>query len=110
VKKHLAEDKALIGFAGAPWTIACYMVQGYGDGEFNEAKKFAFNNTAEFEQLMEKLVEATTHYLIEQIKAGVDAIQIFDSWAGLLPEPYFGRWVIVPTQNIVNNIHKLYPG
>jgi len=110
VKKNLAGDKALIGFAGAPWTIACYMVQGYGDGEFSEVKKFAFNNTAEFDRLIEKLVEATTHYLIEQIKAGVDAVQIFDSWAGLLPEPYFGRWVIIPTQNIVTNIHKLYPG
>lgn len=110
VKKHLPADKALIGFAGAPWTIACYMIQGYGDGVFDAAKKFAFNNTAEFEQLMEKLVEATAHYLIEQIKAGVDALQIFDSWAGLLPEPYFARWVIIPTQNIVTAVHKAYPG
>ncbi len=109
VKKNLAEDKALIGFAGAPWTIACYMIQGRGDNEFTEAKKFAFSNTAEFDQMMEKLVAATSHYLIEQIKAGVDAVQIFDSWAGLLPEPYFGRWVIQPTQNIVKAVHKVYP-
>jgi uroporphyrinogen decarboxylase len=110
VKKNLTAEKALIGFAGGPWTVACYMVQGKGDGEFNAVKNFAFNNTAEFDHLIEKLVEATTHYLIEQIKAGVDAVQIFDSWAGLLPEPYFGRWVIVPTQKIVSDIHKLYPG
>jgi len=110
VRKGLAKDKALIGFAGAPWTIACYMVQGHGDGEFGAAKKFALDSTAEFDRLIEKLVEATTHYLIEQIKAGVDAIQIFDSWAGLLPEPYFGRWAIIPTQNIISNIRKSYPG
>ena len=109
VKKRISPDKSLIGFAGAPWTIACYMVQGRGDGEFNEAKNFAFNNTAEFDHLIEKLVEATAHYLIEQIKAGVDAVQLFDSWAGLLPEPYFGRWVIQSTQNIVNLVHKAYP-
>lgn len=111
VKKSLEPDKALIGFAGAPWTVACYMVQGYGDGgKFEEAKKFAFNNAEGFDKLIDKLVEATTHYLVAQIKAGVDAIQIFDSWAGLLPEPYFGRWVIIPTQNIVSNIRKAYPG
>jgi len=110
VRKELAADKALIGFAGAPWTIACYMVQGHGNSDFGDVKNFAFNNTAEFDQLIEKLVEATTHYLIEQIKAGVDAIQIFDSWAGLLPEPYFARWVIIPAQNIIANIRKLYPG
>ena len=110
VRKSLADDKALIGFAGAPWTVACYMVQGYGDGQFNMVKEFAANNTAVFDKLIEKLVEATTHYLIEQIKAGVDAIQIFDSWAGLLQNPQFGRWVIIPTQTIVNNIHKAYPG
>ena len=110
IKKSLADDKALIGFAGAPWTIACYMVQGRGDGAFNSVKEFAYNNAADFDQLIEKLVEATSRYLIEQIKSGVDVIQIFDSWAGLLPEPYFARWVIIPTQNIVSNIHRIYPG
>jgi uroporphyrinogen decarboxylase len=109
VKKQLNPDKALIGFAGAPWTVACYMVQGHGDGVFDTVKNFAFNNTDAFDRMIDKLVEATTHYLIEQIKAGVDAIQVFDSWAGLLPEPYFGRWVIIPTQKIVSNIRKLYP-
>ncbi len=109
VRKSLAADKALIGFAGAPWTIACYMVQGQGDGAFNDAKKFAFSNPQEFDRLIGTLVTATSRYLIEQIRSGVDAVQIFDSWAGLLPEPYFERWVIKPTRRIVDNIHKAYP-
>jgi uroporphyrinogen decarboxylase len=110
VKSRLAEGKALIGFAGAPWTVACYMVQGRGDGEFATVKEFAFKNPDAFGAMIDRLVEATSHYLIRQIEAGADAVQIFDSWAGLLPEPWFGRWVIVPTQNIVRNVHAAYPG
>lgn len=110
VKKGLAADKALIGFAGAPWTLACYMIQGQGGGEFPETKKFAFGKPHEFDKLIATLVTATAHYLLEQIRAGVDVVQIFDSWAGLLPEPYFERWVIQPTRKITEAIHKAYPG
>ena len=109
IKKELANDKTLIGFAGAPWTIACYMVQGYGDKEFNSVKQYAFNNLKEFDKLIDILVKTTSNYLIEQIKSGVDCVQIFDSWAGLLPEAYFERWVINPTKKIVDNIHREYP-
>ena len=110
VKKNINPEKTFIGFAGGPWTIACYMVQGRGDGEFINTKKFAFAYPEKFDFLIEMLVTATSHYLLEQIKNGVDTIQIFDSWAGLLPELYFDRWVIKPTKKIVNNIHKTYPG
>jgi uroporphyrinogen decarboxylase len=109
VKKNLTAGKGLIGFAGAPWTIACYMMQGQGGGEFVAAKKSAFENPTACDQLIASLVDATSHYLIGQINAGADAVQIFDSWAGLLPEPYFNRWVISPTKKIIENIHKTYP-
>ncbi|MFH1157858.1 MAG: uroporphyrinogen decarboxylase [Pseudomonadota bacterium] len=110
VKEGIPPGKAFIGFAGGPWTVACYMVQGRGDEEFVSTKKFAFSHPEEFDLLIETLVTATSRYLLEQIRIGVDAVQIFDSWAGLLPELYFDRWVIKPTRKIVNNIHKAYPG
>jgi len=110
VRKDLDPDKALIGFAGAPWTVACYMIQGQGDSEFTAVKKFAFGNPAGFDKLINALVEATSRYLIEQIRHGADTVQIFDSWAGLLPDHYFERWVIAPTRRIVDNIHKVFPG
>jgi uroporphyrinogen decarboxylase len=110
VRSSLDSGKTLIGFAGAPWTLACYMVEGQGDGEFNGAKKQAFSNPLEFDRLISVLVTATSHYLIEQIKCGADTVQIFDSWAGLLPGAYFDRWVTAPTGRIVDNIHKAFPG
>jgi len=110
VRNALPPDKALIGFAGAPWTVACYMVQGQGGGEFPATKKFAFENPATFDRLVDTLVAATSRYLLEQIRNGADAVQIFDSWAGLLPEPFFERWVIKPARKIVAHIHKAYPG
>jgi uroporphyrinogen decarboxylase len=109
VRSSLPAEKTLIGFAGAPWTIACYMIQGRGDGEFLDTKKFAFSKPQEFDRLIDALVTATSHYLIKQISQGADAVQIFDSWAGLLPEAYFERWVTDPAKKIVDNIKKVYP-
>ncbi len=109
LKQHLSPEKTLIGFAGAPWTVACYMVQGYGDKDFSQVKEYAYKNITEFDELIEILIVNTSHYLIEQIKAGADCIQIFDSWAGLLPEEYFNRWVINPTKKIVDNIKAEFP-
>jgi uroporphyrinogen decarboxylase len=110
VRKALDPDKALIGFAGAPWTIACYMIQGHGDSEFTAAKKSAFSNPSGFDKLIDTLVTATSRYLIEQIRHGADTVQIFDSWAGLLPDYYFERWAIAPVRKIVDNIHRDFPG
>ncbi len=108
VRAKLAGDKALIGFAGAPWTIACYMIEGRGGG-FETARKFAFENPQRLGALIEKLVEATAHYLIRQIEAGADAVQLFDSWAGLLPAAFFTQWCIRPARAIVEKIHAVYP-
>lgn len=110
VKKSLKEGKPLIGFAGAPFTVACYMIEGgSGSREFQEAKKFAYGNPEKMDGLVALLVEATLRYLFAQVRAGADTIQIFDSWAGLLPEPYFSRWVIAPTQKIIAAFKKEFP-
>jgi uroporphyrinogen decarboxylase len=83
-KKKLSDRVPLIGFAGAPWTILCYMVQGKGSKTFDEAKVFCYQQPAIAHQLLQMITDTTIAYLKEQVKAGVDVIQIFDSWAGLL--------------------------
>jgi uroporphyrinogen decarboxylase len=109
IRAELPADKTLIGFAGAPWTVACYMIQGQGDGEFMAVRKFALEQEETFGLLIKSLVSVTSAYLINQIRAGVDAVQIFDSWAGLLPEPQFKKWVAEPTREIVANIRAVFP-
>lgn len=84
VKKELNERVPLIGFAGAPWTILCYMVQGKGSKTFDEAKTFCYTQPAAAHRLLQMITDTTIAYLQEQIKAGVDVIQVFDSWGGLL--------------------------
>jgi uroporphyrinogen decarboxylase len=100
---------ALIGFAGAPWTVATYMVEGSGSKEFAETKKLAYGQPAVFARLMEALVTATGDYLIAQIDAGAEVIQLFDSWAGVLPEDQFARWVIEPTRALVARLKAERP-
>lgn len=109
VRRQLSSDKALIGFAGAPWTVACYMVQGHGDGAFETVKAAAAKDPAEFEKLIALLTDATTEHLSAQIKAGADIVQLFDSWAGVLPEADFATWVIAPTRKIVSELKKRHP-
>jgi len=100
---------ALIGFAGAPWTVATYMVEGSGSKEFAETKKMAYGNPVLFQRLMDLLVQATGDYLIAQIDAGAEAVQLFDSWAGVLPEDEFVKWVIAPTQALVARLNAERP-
>lgn len=100
---------ALIGFAGAPWTVASYMVEGGGSKEFLYVKKMAYADPKGFAQLIDLLVEATAAYLIEQIKSGAEAVQIFDSWANALDSHQFKRWVIQPTREIVKLVKAEYP-
>lgn len=109
VKKQLPKDVALIGFAGAPWTVACYMLQGKSGKEFAAARKFAYAEPALMQQLMEVLVPATITYLRMQIDAGAEAIQLFDSWAGLLTPEQFAKWVIPPTKQIVDALRDSHP-
>ena len=88
-KEKLNNEIPLIGFAGSPWTILCYMVQGQGSKTFDEAKKFCFSSPTEAHNLLQKITDTTINYLKGKVNAGVDAVQIFDSWGGLLsPSDY----------------------
>lgn len=101
---------ALIGFAGAPWTVATYMIEGGGSKDFSHAKRLMWGEPETFARLMALLVQATGDYLLAQIDAGAEVIQIFDTWAGALPEAEFRRWVIAPTRALVERIHGERPG
>lgn len=100
---------ALFGFAGSPWTVATYMVEGGGSKDYAKTKAFAYGRPDEFAKLMDILVEATSQYLIKQIEAGAEVVQLFDSWAGALDPHGFQYQVIEPTKRIVENIRKIYP-
>ncbi len=112
-RKKLADegfnDTALIGFAGSPWTVACYMIEGGGSKTFEKTKKWAYSDPKSFETLINTLIDATAHYLIKQIEAGAEAIQLFDSWAGVLDHYNFKRWVVNPTAKIVKIIKDKHP-
>lgn len=105
----LPQDVALIGFAGAPWTVALYMIEGRGGTEGARARSWAYTEPHEFSALMDVLVEATVRHLAAQIDHGAEAVQLFDSWAGLLAADEFRRWVIAPTGEIVRQLHARYP-
>jgi uroporphyrinogen decarboxylase len=102
-------DKALIGFAGSPWTVATYMVEGGGSRDFHRVKAWAYRDPDGFTALIEQISEVTLSYLAGQITAGADVVQLFDSWAGVLPEDAFARWVIAPTRRIVMALKERFP-
>ncbi|MBL6946915.1 MAG: uroporphyrinogen decarboxylase [Rhodospirillales bacterium] len=106
----IPKQTALIGFAGAPWTVATYMVEGRGGTDFSNALGWDSEDPAGFAQLMERLVQATSAYLIEQAKNGAEALQLFDTWAGILDEDRFRRLVIAPTKAIIENVRAEFPG
>jgi len=101
VRDALDSRTTLIGFAGAPWTVATYMVEGGGSRDFRRVKSWAYRDPHTFAILIDLLSEATIEYLAGQVEAGAEVVQIFDSWAGVLPESAFARWVIEPTSRIV---------
>ena len=109
VRAALPAETALIGFAGAPWTVATYMVEGGGSKDFALAKRFAYGDPDGFARLIDLVVEATIGYLRRQVDAGADAVKLFDSWAGVLPEAEFRRWVIAPTARIVAALKQSHP-
>ena len=100
---------ALIGFAGAPWTVATYMIEGGGSKDFAKVKAMAYGQPNEFKALIALLVEATSQYLIAQIKAGAEAVQIFDTWAGALDPHGIQHQVIEPTRQIVASVKAAHP-
>jgi uroporphyrinogen decarboxylase len=110
LKAALPREVALIGFAGAPWTLAVYMVEGRGGGEADAPRGWGYRDPAGFSTLITVLVDAVVRHLGRQIENGADAVQLFDSWAGLLPETEFRRWVIEPTAEIVRRLKAAWPG
>ena len=103
------DHTALLGFAGSPFTVACYMIEGRGSRDFTLVRRLAYEAPASFERLIAILVEATTAYLLQQIDAGAQAVMLFDSWAGILPAPMFERFVIKPTGAIAGAIRQARP-
>ncbi len=109
VKAELPDDVALLGFAGAPWTVATYMIEGGTSRDFAQTKTWARKDPAGFNQLLDVLVKATSDYLIGQLEAGADALQLFDTWASAVPADQFDQCVVAPTQQIIANVRRIEP-
>ena len=109
VAAALPDETTLIGFGGAPWTLAAYMVEGEGSRDYAAAKTLGMGDPATFARLLDILVTATIEHLSAQISAGAEIVQLFDSWAGVLAEPEFRRWVIAPTRAIVTELKRRHP-
>lgn len=109
VVAELPEAVPLIGFCGAPWTVATYMVEGAGSKDQAAARTLAYSDPETFRRLIDILVETSALYLLGQVRAGCRVLQIFDSWAGSLPEDEFERWCITPTRAIVERVKAEAP-
>lgn len=109
VKAELPKETALIGFAGAPWTVATYMIAGKGGDDQKAAKMFMIKHIKSFDLLIEKLTASTIEYLAKQIDAGADVVKLFDSWAGSLGGTYYNKYVYKPIEKISNELKKRYP-
>ena len=109
VKRELAAETTFLGFAGSPWTVATYMVAGRGSKEQGEARRLAYRDPKRFGEIIEAVAATTVDYLSGQIEAGVDAVQLFDSWSGSLAPAQFEQWVIAPTASIVERLKERHP-
>lgn len=109
VRCGLPHDVAFLGFAGSPWTVATYMVVGQGSREQAEARRLAYGDPNAFAAIIDAICAATIDYLVGQIEAGVEAVQLFDSWSGSLSPAQFERWVIAPTAAIVAGLRARHP-
>jgi uroporphyrinogen decarboxylase len=109
VAGSIGPDTALIGFAGSPWTVATYMVEGGTSRDFRRVKSWSYRDVSGFGALIDVLTEGTIEFLAGQIEAGAELVQLFDSWAGTLPERAFARWVIEPTRRIVAALKQRHP-
>ena len=110
VRAELPPGVALLGFCGAPWTVATYMVAGCGTPDQAPARLFAYHDPKGFETLIDCLTQASIAYLAEQFRAGVDAVQLFDTWAGVLGPDEFDRWCTKPAEKIVAGLRRIIPG
>jgi uroporphyrinogen decarboxylase len=109
VEAGLPDDVTLIGFAGAPWTVATYMVEGRSSKDYAKTKQWAFGDPAGFQALIDILVEATIRHLKAQISAGAEVVKLFDSWAGILAPDQFEAWTIEPIRRIAEGVRKDHP-
>jgi uroporphyrinogen decarboxylase len=109
VRAALPNDVALIGFCGAPWTVASYMIAGRGTPDQAPARLFAYRQRDVFEKLIDRLVDVSAEYLVRQLRAGAQAVQIFDSWSGVLPVAEFERWCLAPVKAIVSKVRAEIP-
>ena len=109
VKAALDPSVTFLGFAGSPWTISTYMVAGQGSKDQGAARRLAYGDPVRFSALIDAIVDTTVIYLSGQIQAGVEAVQLFDSWAGSLSPLQFERWVIQPNAAIVSRLKALHP-
>ncbi|MEM7766041.1 MAG: uroporphyrinogen decarboxylase [Pseudomonadota bacterium] len=107
VKGELGADKTLIGFAGSPWTVLLYAIEGRGKTDRSKAKLWAYGNEAEMAVALDHLVEATAQYLLKQAEAGADALMLFDSWAEGLSISLFEQLIIAPTRSLVARLRAL---
>lgn len=109
VRAELSPDVTLLGFCGAPWTVATYMIAGEGTPDQAPARIFAYRYPDAFAALIDRIADASVAYLVRQLQAGADAVQVFDTWAGVLPPEEFRRWSMEPTQKIVAGVRKEIP-
>lgn len=109
LRRELPDETALIGFAGAPWTLAFYMIEGRGGVDGGKLKRMAYGQPEDFQALMTVLEEALVAYLCRQVEAGAEVLQLFDSWSGIADETLFKRWIIGPTARIVARVKEAHP-
>ena len=109
VAERLDDKTTFMGFAGSPWTVATYMVHGQGSKDQGVTRRFAYKDEAAFSELINAIIENTVEYLLGQIEAGVDAVQLFDSWAGSLSPAQFEKWVIAPNAEIISRLKAVHP-
>jgi uroporphyrinogen decarboxylase len=108
-REQLAPDKALIGFAGSPWTVATYMVGGQGSRDQAETRRLAYADPGRFAEIIQRIEAVTLDYLSSQVDSGAEALQLFESWAGSLSPAQFEQWVIAPTARLVAALKQRHP-
>jgi len=109
LSRELPQEVTLIGFAGAPWTVATYMVEGGSSRDFAAVRGWSVGDPDGFGKLIDIVTRATAEYLCRQIEAGAEALQLFDSWAGVLPDDAFERWIVEPNARIVSIVKRRFP-
>jgi len=109
IRAALPAETALIGFCGAPWTVASYMIAGRGTPEQAPARLFAYREPELFARLIDRLADSSADYLVRQVEAGAEAVQVFDSWSGVLPAREFERWCVAPLRRLVARFKAAAP-